>query len=106
MSWLYGPLLEAPLAREHSEDRALKGSFAAPADRLAEQLGARQIFVYALGIEPWLKHLTGCRYDPEAEQLKQEVILRDLAGARDVKSELLYVTAERFWPVGDARVTV
>ena len=106
MSWLYGPLLEAPLAREHSEDRALKGSFAAPADRLAEQLGARQIFVYALGIEPWLKHLTGCRYDPEAEQLKQEAILRDLAGARDVRSELLYVTAERFWPVGDARVTV
>ncbi|MHA4816856.1 MBL fold metallo-hydrolase [Streptomyces aculeolatus] len=101
MSWLYGPLLDQPIAREHSVERGLKGSFAAPADSLAERLGARQIFVYALGIEPWLKHLTGCWYDPEAEQLKQEVLLRKLAGDRGVPSELLYVTAERFWPVRD-----
>ncbi|WP_405392025.1 MBL fold metallo-hydrolase [Streptomyces sp. NBC_01102] len=105
MSWLYGPLLDEPISREHSVDRGLKGSFAAPADRIAEQLGAQQIFVYALGIEPWLKHLTGCWYDPEAEQLKQEVILRGLAGARGVPSELLYITAERFWPACDEQST-
>ncbi|MER5631508.1 MBL fold metallo-hydrolase [Streptomyces nitrosporeus] len=101
LSWLYGPLLDEPIAREHSVARGLKGSFAAPADRVADQLGARHIFVYALGIEPWLKHLTGCWYDPEAEQLKQEVILRELAAERGVTSELLYITAERTWPVQD-----
>ncbi|MFI6504486.1 MBL fold metallo-hydrolase [Nonomuraea typhae] len=102
MTWLYGPLLDEPMSREHSVERGLRGSFAAPADRLAERLGARQIFVYALGIEPWLKHLTGCWYDPEAEQLKQSEILRELAGNRGVGAELLYITAERVWPVVDA----
>ncbi|MEU3492896.1 MBL fold metallo-hydrolase [Kitasatospora cineracea] len=98
LTWLYGPLLDTPISREHSLERGLKGSFAEPADQLAQRLGAQQIFVYALGIEPWLKHLTGCWFDPEAEQLRQEVILRDLAGQRGVRSELLYLTAERSWP--------
>ncbi|MBA0051204.1 MBL fold metallo-hydrolase [Streptomyces sp. AJS327] len=101
MSWLYGPLLDEPLAREHSVERGLRGSFAGPADRLAGRLGARRIFVYALGIEPWLKHLTGCWYDPEAEQLRQEALLRELAAERGVPSELLHITAERFWSVRD-----
>lgn len=101
MSWLYGPLLDQPIAREHSLTRGLKGSFAAPADELARKVRARHIFVYALGIEPWLKHLTGCWYDPNAEQLKQEAILQELAAKRGVASELLYITAERFWPASD-----
>ena len=101
MTWLYGPLLDEPMSREHSVERGLRGSFAAPADRLAERLGARQIFVYALGIEPWLKHLTGCWYDPEAEQIKQSELLRELAGQQGVECELLYLTAERAWSLAD-----
>ncbi|MEU9119074.1 MBL fold metallo-hydrolase [Streptomyces sp. NPDC048506] len=97
MSWLYGPLLDTPIPREFDLDRGLKGSFAAPADDLARQLGAKQVYVYALGIEPWLKHLTGCWYDPEAEQLKQTKILEGLCAERGVPAELLYITAERSW---------
>ncbi|HEV7652681.1 MAG TPA: hypothetical protein VGP26_31385 [Actinophytocola sp.] len=68
MTWLYGPLLDKPISREYDEDRGLKGSFADGADKVARQVGARQVFVYALGMEPCLKHLTGCWYDPDAEQ--------------------------------------
>lgn len=105
MSWLYGPLLDAPVSREHDVARSLRGSFAGPADQIARRFGARQVFVYALGIEPWLKHLTGCWYDPEAEQLKQTRLLADLCGERGVPAELLYITAEHSWPVGTESVT-
>jgi L-ascorbate metabolism protein UlaG (beta-lactamase superfamily) len=102
MTWLYGPLLNKPISREFDEDRGLKGSFANGADRVARQVGARQVFVYALGMEPWLKHLTGCWYDPDAEQINQSRILEELSSARGVSSELLYISDERTWPTGSA----
>jgi hypothetical protein len=105
MSWLYGPLLDTPIGRDHDNDRGLKGSFAGPADKVAQQVGARNVFVYALGMEPWLKHLSGCWYDPEAEQIKQSELLTELCAARGVSSELLYITDERSWPAGSDAVT-
>jgi hypothetical protein len=100
LSWLYAPLLDAPVSRANDVARGLKGSAAEPADRLARRFGARQVFVYALGIEPWLKHLTGCWYDPEAEPIRQARLLEELCGARGVPAELLYITDERGWPAG------
>lgn len=100
MSWLYGPLLDKPINRKDDLARGLKGSFAEPADKVAQQVGARNVFVYALGMEPWLKHLTGCWYDPEAEQIQQSEILTELCAQRGVSSELLYMAAERSWPAG------
>ena len=105
MSWLYGPLLDTPIGRDHDNDRGLKGSFAGPADKVAQQVGARHVFVYALGMEPWLKHLSGCWYDPQAEQVKQSELLTELCGKRGVPSELLYITDERSWPAGSDAFT-
>lgn len=104
MSWLYGPLLDTPISRNDDNARGLKGSFADPADKVAQQVGARTVFVYALGMEPWLKHLSGCWYDPAAEQIQQSELLTELCGKRGVSSELLYITAERSWPAGSDEV--
>jgi hypothetical protein len=102
MSWLYGPLMDKPVTREQDIERSLKGSDAASADRLAQQLGARQVFVYALGIEPWLKHLTGSWLDPDDERQRQTRLLTEICADRGVRSELLYITDERSWPAGTA----
>lgn len=102
MSWLYGPLMDKPVTRQQDIDRSLKGSDAASADRLARQLGARQVFVYALGIEPWLKHLTGSWLDPDDERQRQTRLLTEICADRGVRSELIYITDERSWPAGTA----
>ncbi|WP_039940113.1 MBL fold metallo-hydrolase [Streptomyces himastatinicus] len=97
LSWLYGPLMEEKLSREHNQSRRLKGSDAALADGLAQQVGAGHVYAYAMGLEPWLKHLTGSDFDPDSEQVKQSALLKERCAGRGVGSELLYRQAERVW---------
>ncbi|MEU9252698.1 MBL fold metallo-hydrolase [Streptomyces sp. NPDC048270] len=101
LNWLYGPMLEGKLSREHNNGRRLKGSNAAQADVLAQQLGARHVYAYAMGLEPWLKHLTGSEYDPEAEPVQQAGVLTRLSAERGITAELLRGRGERTWPVVD-----
>ncbi|MET8628245.1 MBL fold metallo-hydrolase [Kitasatospora sp. NPDC004669] len=97
LKWLYGPLLDGPLSREHNTARRLKGSDAAMADRLAAQLGAEHVYAYAMGLEPWLKHLTGSEYEADAEPVQQAALLTELCARRGVGAELLYLRGERTW---------
>ncbi|WP_434599525.1 MBL fold metallo-hydrolase [Streptomyces sp. A5-4] len=97
LNWLYGPLLESKLPRDHNAGRRLKGSNAAQADQLAQQLNAQHVYAYAMGLEPWLKHLTGSDYDPEAEPVKQAAVLTELSAQRGIGAELLRDQAERTW---------
>jgi L-ascorbate metabolism protein UlaG (beta-lactamase superfamily) len=98
LSWLYGPLMESPLSREQDQGRRLKGSDAAMADRIAQQIGASYVYSYAMGLEPWLKHLTGSDFSLNTEQVRQSRLLVDLCARRGVGSELLYRQGERTWP--------
>jgi hypothetical protein len=97
LSWLYGPLLESRPAREADQERRVSGSDAAMAGEITRLVGARQVFAYAMGLEPWLRHLTGSSYDPESEQLRQTGLLIEWCTARDIPAELLYQRAERTW---------
>ncbi|PZT70945.1 MBL fold metallo-hydrolase [Streptomyces sp. SW4] len=97
MSWLYGPLLERPTEREHDQARRLKGCDAEMAERLVRRFGATEVFMYALGLEPWVRHLTGSSYDPDSEQIRQTGLLEERCRAAGIAAELLYVKAERTW---------
>ncbi|MFB9451996.1 MBL fold metallo-hydrolase [Dactylosporangium vinaceum] len=101
LSWLYGPLLRRPAARRDNESRRLKGSDAAQADLLAQRMNAQRVFAYAMGLEPWLKHLTGSEYDPDSEQVRQSRLLVERCARRGVPAELLYIRAEHSWSAVD-----
>ena len=98
LSWLYGPLMDTALPRRQDQSRRLKGSDAEQADRLARLLGAENVYAYAMGLEPWLKHLTGSEFDAESEQVKQSRLLVQTCHDRGVGAELLYRSHERVWP--------
>jgi L-ascorbate metabolism protein UlaG (beta-lactamase superfamily) len=102
LSWLYGPLLRRPATRRDNESRRLKGSDAVQADLLAQQTNAQRVFAYAMGLEPWLKHLTGSEFDPDSEQVRQSHLLTELCARRGVRAELLHIKAEFDWPAVDA----
>ncbi|WP_194922873.1 MBL fold metallo-hydrolase [Catenulispora pinisilvae] len=97
MSWLYGPLLAARPSRENDRRRRLAGSDAAMADTLARLTGARRVYVYAMGFEPWLRHLTGSVYDADSEQVRQTGLLLEMCAGRGVPAELLHGQGERSW---------
>jgi L-ascorbate metabolism protein UlaG (beta-lactamase superfamily) len=71
MGWMYGPLFSGPIDRKINLSRRLNGSNADEALELIDSLGARRVFVYAMGEEPWLQHVMATNYTPDSYQLEQ-----------------------------------
>lgn len=69
LSWLYGPLLVKPLARKQDQSRRLDGSNFEKALDLVQTLNARQVYVYAMGQEPWLTYLTSIQYTEQSRPI-------------------------------------
>lgn len=69
LSWLYGPLLTRPLARKQDQSRRLDGSNFEKANDLVQCLGAQQVYVYAMGQEPWLTYLTSIQYTEQSRPI-------------------------------------
>ena len=69
LSWLYGPLLTKPLARKQDQSRRLDGSNFEKAHDLVRRLNAQQVYVYAMGQEPWLTYLTSIEYTEQSRPI-------------------------------------
>ena len=85
LTWMYGPLFPGPVARKLSLARRLNGADAAEALEIVATLGARRIFVYALGEEPWLQHVMATNYSPESYQLVQAELLAQRCAELEVE---------------------
>ncbi|MCG8416665.1 MAG: MBL fold metallo-hydrolase [Proteobacteria bacterium] len=62
LSWLYGPLLTEPLARDKDHSRRLAGSDFSRARDLVRQFNPSDVYVYAMGQEPWLTYIMSLTY--------------------------------------------
>lgn len=71
VSWAYGPLLQKMLTRGEDQSRRLDGCNFAAADQLSSYLTPEHLFVYAMGAEPWITHLTSILYSEESTQFKE-----------------------------------
>ena len=78
MSWLYGPVMTAPLARRMDQSRRLDGSDCARGMQLVKRLRPRSVYVYAMGSEPWLSYLTSIHYTDESRPIvESRALVRD-----------------------------
>lgn len=68
-SWLYGPLLQKAMTRRDDESRRGNGSNCERAWRIIEQIDCPNIYVYAMGMEPWNNHLLGLEYAADSVQI-------------------------------------
>ncbi len=69
LTWLYGPLLTKPLGRKMDQSRRFDGSDCASGLKIVEELKAKQVYVYAMGQEPWLTFLTSIQYTSESRPI-------------------------------------
>ncbi|XXZ12312.1 MBL fold metallo-hydrolase [Sorangium sp. So ce315] len=69
LSWMYGPLLPAPLARKMDQSRRLNGSNSQQAAELVARIRPARALVYAMGREPWLGHVMAMGYHDGSPQL-------------------------------------
>ncbi|MEM9980043.1 MAG: MBL fold metallo-hydrolase, partial [Cyanobacteria bacterium P01_D01_bin.2] len=70
-TWAYGPLLPQPIPHQQAQTRRLDGSNAERALTLVNQLNPQQVYVYAMGQEPWLTYITSINYTPDSAPIQQ-----------------------------------
>jgi L-ascorbate metabolism protein UlaG (beta-lactamase superfamily) len=88
LTWVYGPLLTRKLERAMDHSRRLAGSDYNRAIKIVQSLGCREVYVYAMGQEPWLNHVMSIKYTDqsrpivESNRLVQECIARGMTAER------------------------
>lgn len=100
LSWLYGPLLTRPLPRKMDQSRRFDGSNFIKAFDIVQRLRPRQVYVYAMGQEPWLTYLTSIQYTEasrpivESNRLVQECTNQGLVAERLYGQKELFLNAK------------
>jgi L-ascorbate metabolism protein UlaG (beta-lactamase superfamily) len=96
LSWLYGPLLTKPLARKLDQSRRLDGSDCRKALELVDCLKPTQVYVYAMGQEPWLTYLTSIQYTEQSKPIVESNKLVSACRERHLVAERLFGCREVF----------
>jgi L-ascorbate metabolism protein UlaG (beta-lactamase superfamily) len=97
LTWLYEALLTKPISRKNNESRRLCGANSERAWNVWQQVKAPHVFVYAMGQEPWLRHIMGLEYAADSIQLKESDKFVELCTQAGAKAERLFITREMVW---------
>jgi len=96
MSWLYGPLFTRPVTRKMDQSRRFDGSNYEKARDIVDRLNPSEVYVYAMGQEPWLTFLTSIKYTPESRPIVESDKLVEYCTGRGMSSERLFCQKEIF----------
>lgn len=69
MSWVYGPLLTHKMERKMDHSRRLAGSNYRRASDIVSTFNCEEVYVYAMGQEPWLNYIMSVKYSPESNPI-------------------------------------
>jgi L-ascorbate metabolism protein UlaG (beta-lactamase superfamily) len=90
LSWLYGPLLPRKLPREQDGGRRLAGSDCEKGLSLVDIFHPRELYVYAMGQEPWLEFISSIKYTEDSNPIVQSDKLIGICGQRGILAERLF----------------
>ena len=90
LSWLYGPLLFRRLERAMDESRRLSGSNYEQAMQIIDCFGCKEVYVYAMGQEPWLNYLMSIKYTDESRPMIESNRLLQICRDRGMNAERLF----------------
>jgi len=90
LNWLYGPLLP-PLPQSINRSRRLDACNFERARSMVESLKPKEVYIYAMGQEPWLSHLMHIDYNPDSIQMIEVKKLVEFCTKLGIKIEVLYL---------------
>lgn len=98
--WGCGPLFPKKQERHIEETRRYHGSDSKAGLKILELVGARRIYNYAMGMEPWVEHLLGLGLtENDPQYVESERLVRRARGRG-------LLVAERLYGKGDLRLPV
>jgi L-ascorbate metabolism protein UlaG (beta-lactamase superfamily) len=93
-SWLYGVFFPQPMARDIDRSRRSRGSTYEEAAALVDRFPVEQVYVYAMGQEPWLSHILDNALNEESESTKQTRKLIAHCEGKGITAQNLYAQKE------------
>jgi L-ascorbate metabolism protein UlaG (beta-lactamase superfamily) len=90
LSWLYGPLLTRKIDRAMDESRRLAGSNFDQAFDIVRRFNMKQLYVYAMGQEPWLGYIMTLKYNEQSRPIIESNRLIQECVKRGVHAERLF----------------
>lgn len=90
LSWLYGPLATQPIDRSFDISRRLAGSNCAQGLNIVDCFNCSQVFVYAMGQEPWLNYIMSLKYTSESRPIVESNKLIQSCLNRGIGAERLF----------------
>lgn len=90
LTWLYGPLMTRKITRDQDNSRRLAGSDCAKGMALVNIFNPKEVYVYAMGMEPWLEFISSIRYTEESNPIIQSDKLVRLCQSKGMEAERLY----------------
>ncbi len=90
LTWLYGPLMPETLPRDQDESRRLAGCNFEQARALVDIFNPEDVFVYAMGMEPWLKYISSIKYTDESLPIVESNKLLDYCTENGIRPERLF----------------
>lgn len=96
MSWLFSPLLNKPLSRKMDQSRRFDGSNYEKAIDIVNRFNPKQVYVYAMGQEPWLTYLTSIAYTEQSSPIIESQKLIDECKRQGIVTERLFGCKEIF----------
>lgn len=89
-SWLYGPMLKQTLTRGEDQSRRLDGCNGDKALTLREYFQPERMFIYAMGAEPWITHITSILYSEDLVQFKEARRVEQIVQSAGGHAQLLF----------------
>lgn len=90
LSWLYGPLMPKTLERDKDQTRRLSGSDFNQCKNLIDVFNPKYAFIYAMGLEPWLKYISSIKYTEESKPIIESNRILEYCSKIGIDAERLY----------------
>lgn len=97
LSWLYGPLLYRPLDRKMDQSRRFSASDHERGYDIVRQFNCKEVYIYAMGQEPWLTYALSINYTDESPQIVNSNRLISMCRERGIVAERLFGRRERVY---------
>jgi L-ascorbate metabolism protein UlaG (beta-lactamase superfamily) len=90
LSWFYGPLLARTVTKKDDDSRRGNASNSRRAWDAISQLDCERVYVYAMGNEPWNRHLLGLEYTANSVQITESTRFVEQCRAEGIHAERLH----------------
>lgn len=97
LSWLYGPYLPIQPSDEVDKSRRLAGSNYDKGLDLVKIFNPKEVYVYAMGQEPWLNYIMALKYTEESNPIIASNRLLKWCNSNSIEAERLFGEKEIYY---------